>query len=262
MKYLISLASLILVTSYNLGQVLALRGCQNYLTSWGGTVYELVEHVWITGGETRCTYNHIDGPPAPSTIDCKYDTGFNRVGGGGSGCPPSLPLTPYAGKFLIQFKSGGNCATILDAPNDGAKVAIKACDKKNDYPGQAWTFDGQNIRQGKLCLDVQGGRNNDGTPLQVWTCTSFSGNPNGEGNRKFELDSKNLVLYGNGNEERFIWSGKGKCVDLPRGDTKDGNQLQVWGCNPATNPNQRWKLQVVLGDRTTLGSSRLLATFI
>ncbi|KAH8833149.1 ricin B lectin domain-containing protein [Flagelloscypha sp. PMI_526] len=175
------------------------------------------------------------------------DVNHNRVGGTSTGCPASLPPTRYAGTFLIKFGSGSgdHCATILGAPQNGAKVAIEACDKTHDYPGQAWTFDGQNIRQGDLCLDVKGGKNNDGTPLQVWTCTSFSGNTNGEDNRKFDLDSGDLLFYGNGHEERFIWSGKNKCVDLPSGNTKDGNQLQVWTCVPPTNVNQRWELQVV-----------------
>ncbi|KAH8833150.1 hypothetical protein DL96DRAFT_1584959 [Flagelloscypha sp. PMI_526] len=234
MKHLIGLASLILVTSHNLGQALALRGCQNYVTNWSGTVYELVEHVLTAGGGggTHCTYNLFDGPTAPNTLFCHYDVGLNGIASG-SGCPASLPPTRYAGKFLIKFNSGDHCATILGTPRNGAKVAIKA-----------WTFDGQNIRQGNLCLDVKGGKNSDGTPLQVWTCTSFSGNPNGEDNRKFDLDNGDLLLYGNGHEERFIWSGKDKCVDLPKGDTKDGKQLQVWGC-AAGNPNQRWELRVV-----------------
>ncbi|KAH8799207.1 ricin B lectin domain-containing protein [Flagelloscypha sp. PMI_526] len=268
MQYLVCLASLILVISQNLGQALALRGCQNYVTNWGGTVYELTEHARTpaTGG-TYSIYERIDGPDAPATLFCYYDASLNRIGGGGSACPPSLSYTPYAGKFLIQFHSSDHCATILGEPKDGAKVAIKACDKKHDYPGQAWTIDGQNIRQGDLCLDVKGGNTNNGTPLQVWTCTSFSGNNNGDGNRKFDLDSGNVVLYGDGHQERFIWSGKNKCVHLPSGDTKDGNQLETWDCNPSNNPKQRWKLQVVnprnaIGDQITLGSSYLLGTFI
>ncbi|KAH8833156.1 ricin B lectin domain-containing protein [Flagelloscypha sp. PMI_526] len=245
MKYLVSLTSLVLVISYNLGQALALRGCQNYVTRTSGTVYELLEHATAAGGETRCTYNRIEGTTGPNTLICRYNGSFNRIGGINTGCPVSLPPTRYVGKFLIKFNSlGDHCATILGSPQNGAKVAIKTCDNTHDYPGQAWTFDGQNIRQGDLCLDVKGGNTNNGTPLQVWTCTSFSGNPNGEGNRKFELDSADLLFYGNGHDERFIWSGKGKCVDLPGGDTKDGNQLQAWGCT-AGNPNQRWVLHVV-----------------
>ncbi|KAH8833145.1 ricin B lectin domain-containing protein [Flagelloscypha sp. PMI_526] len=243
MKYLISLASLVLLISHNLGQALALRGCQNYVTRSDATVYELVEHVQVTGGGTRCTYNQFVGSTGPNPLVCNYNAGFNRVSGFTTGCPASLPLTPFVGKFLIKFNTGDTCATILGTPQNGAKVAIKTCDKTHDYPGQAWTFDGQNIRQGNLCLDVKGGKNNDGTPLQVWTCTSFSGNTNGDDNRKFDLDSGNLLLYGNGREERFVWSGKGKCVDLPKGDTKDGNQLQVWSCSGG--PNQNWELQVV-----------------
>ncbi|KAH8795916.1 ricin B lectin domain-containing protein [Flagelloscypha sp. PMI_526] len=252
MKHLLSLASLIFVVSQNLGQTLALRGCQNYVTRGEGTVYELSKHT-VTGGGTRCTYNQFEGFTGPPTQFCQYArvcryvlvlSWYPNMSGADTGCPGSLPLTPYVGKFLIKFPSGDHCATILGTPEDGAKVAIKACDKSNDYPGQAWTFDGQNIRQGKMCLDVKGGNTNNGNPLQVWTCTSFSKNPNGEANRKFDLAGGDVIFYGNGHEERFVWSGKSKCVDLPNGVTSDGNQLQTWDCSP-TNPHQGWELQVV-----------------
>ncbi|KAG7087972.1 hypothetical protein E1B28_012012 [Marasmius oreades] len=75
-----------------------------------------------------------------------------------------------------------------------------------------------------LCVDVTNGANNDGTKLQLWTCTP--GNTN-----QLWSHTSSLGIW--------QWAGTNKCIDLTDGNVNDGNQLQVWTCD-SSNMNQQF----------------------
>lgn len=69
----------------------------------------------------------------------------------------------------IKIQSSGKC---LHAEGSGnrARVIQKACDNS---PNQQWVQDGELLRPRNSfgrCLDVEGGRRNDGAPLIIWDC--------------------------------------------------------------------------------------------
>ncbi|KAJ7258092.1 ricin B lectin domain-containing protein [Mycena haematopus] len=76
---------------------------------------------------------------------------------------------------------------------------------------------------GDKCVDVTGGADQNGTPLQVWTCTT------GNTNQQW------ISLT----DSTFQWSGTNKCIDLTNGAISDGNVLQIWTCD-GSNSNQKW----------------------
>jgi hypothetical protein len=76
---------------------------------------------------------------------------------------------------------------------------------------------------GDKCIDVVNGINEDGTPLQIWTCA--------EGNTN--------QLWIALTDSTFQWSGTDKCIDLTNGLINDGNVIQVWTCSSGDS-NQMW----------------------
>lgn len=111
--------------------------------------------------------------------------------------------------------------------SDGAPVVARDCNSAFDAQNWAYTTGGSASQQlkvwGDKCLDVQDGRNADGTKLQIWTCSG--GNTN--------------QLWTPNTDGTFQWAGTNKCVDLTDGSTANGNQLQIWTCD-SSNPNQKW----------------------
>lgn len=69
------------------------------------------------------------------------------------------------------------------------------------------------------CLTVQS--NTDGAAVTLQTCT-------GSANQKWTFTGGTVRAFG------------GKCLDVKDGANKDGTRLQVWGCGPANNANQKW----------------------
>ncbi|KAL0066350.1 hypothetical protein AAF712_006609 [Marasmius tenuissimus] len=124
------------------------------------------------------------------------------------------------------FQAAGRRGCITAQNSAGAAAVVQDCNGSNE---QNWVYSvGSSAAQqlkvnGDKCLDVQNGRNADGTKLQVWTCTNGNTNqlwtPNGDGT--------------------FQWAGTNKCVDLTGGNVANQNQLQIWTCD-SNNVNQRW----------------------
>ncbi|KAJ1303439.1 hypothetical protein OPQ81_011630 [Rhizoctonia solani] len=117
----------------------------------------------------------------------------------------------YTGQLLVS--PGRHAGKCLDADNyDGAPVKIADC---KGGPTQKWTFGAKShvVKiHGNKCLDVKDGKNADGTKLQIWTCNESSSN------QKFWYSFWDYTLS---------WEGKGKCVDLPSGNLKNGNVAQT-----------------------------------
>jgi hypothetical protein len=114
------------------------------------------------------------------------------------------------------------CIAAASATN-GAEVALVECNNNNDFHA---TFPNGNITwtvpvsplagqiktfNNKFCLDVPSGSTANGVKLQLWTCTP--GNTN------------QLFKIGRG-AGQIEWSGKGKCVDLTDGVSKNGNPVR------------------------------------
>ncbi|KAJ2918133.1 hypothetical protein MD484_g2246, partial [Candolleomyces efflorescens] len=128
----------------------------------------------------------------------------------------------FLGELLLQPQINNLKCLTASANNDGAAVILQTC---TGSASQKWTFTGGTIRAfGNKCLDVKDGVNQDGTKLQVWTCSA---------------DNANQQWYYSKWDNTVTWTGKGKCIDVVEGSQADGTLIQVWGCYNK-NPNQVW----------------------
>jgi hypothetical protein len=121
----------------------------------------------------------------------------------------------------------------------------------------------------QLCLDVDYGRNENGTSPILWTChggtsQTWTIRPDGSirvfGDKCLDVangDSRSgarVQIYqcnaGNPNQKWLIdgqllrFSNSNSCLDVSGGNFQDGAALQMWDCG-VSNPNQQW----TLGDR-------------
>ncbi|AZK95460.1 MULTISPECIES: ricin-type beta-trefoil lectin domain protein [Streptomyces] len=85
---------------------------------------------------------------------------------------------------------------------------------------------------GSLCIDVEGGRTGNGTPVQIWGC-NWS---NSQAWRRVPVD-------GVGFELRAL----GQCLDVAGGRAVRGNKIQIYGCNGTMS--QRWAHEGSSGNR-------------
>jgi alpha-L-fucosidase len=134
---------------------------------------------------------------------------FKRGGGTGP--------TPGAG--LVRSGLQGKC---LDVPSgaDGTRATIWDC---NGNSNQTWTVTAdRELRAHGKCLDVYGGQNENGIPVQLYTC-------NGGNSQQWVSTSGALV-----NPQ------SGRCLDVPAFSSNNGTQLVIWECNGGAN--QRWIL--------------------
>lgn len=118
----------------------------------------------------------------------------------------------------------GNSNKCLDADDrkEGNTVTIHDCNDDVNDNGASQKFgyhDGSIFlrKHGKhpsLCLDVSGAANS-GTPLKLQKC-------NGQDQQKFALQAGVTIR---------MFQDYHLCLDLPGGDTTNGNFLQLWTCN-------------------------------
>ncbi|KAB1141910.1 virulence factor [Streptomyces luteolifulvus] len=71
------------------------------------------------------------------------------------------------------------------------------------------------------CLEVGGGKKDNGTPVQIYTC-------NGTAGQKWQISGSALVNV-----------NSGKCLDVKSGGNANGTALQIWTCN--NSAAQRWE---------------------
>jgi hypothetical protein len=125
------------------------------------------------------------------------------------------------------------CLT-ASANNDGAAVILQTC---TGSANQKWTFTGGTITAfGNKCLDVTKGVDQDGTKLQVWTCSA---------------NNANQQWYYSKWDNTVTWTGKGKCIDVAEGNQADGTLVSTF----------EWKgpISGCLTDRDLMGSD---STFV
>ncbi|MGC9544886.1 RICIN domain-containing protein, partial [Streptomyces sp. UG1] len=95
--------------------------------------------------------------------------------------------------------------------------------------GVGWIGDSSAVIQvqaakGK-CLDVQGGKKTNGTPVQVYKC-------NGSTAQRWALEGDSLGLH-----LRNVKSAK--CLDVSSNKSANGTKIQIWTCNDS--PAQTWE---------------------
>ncbi len=73
------------------------------------------------------------------------------------------------------------------------------------------------------CLDVSGGRVDDGTKTQLWTCLNNS--------------AQQWIMQPNGN---MVNPASGKCLDAGAWGTANGTRTILWPCGPGPHANQVW----------------------
>ncbi|RXW13087.1 hypothetical protein EST38_g12765 [Candolleomyces aberdarensis] len=134
----------------------------------------------------------------------------------------SAQAPEFIGELLLQPQINNQKCLTASANSDGAAVILQTC---SGSANQKWTFTGGTMRAfGNKCLDVKEGVNQDGTKLQVWTCSA---------------NNANQQWYYSKWDNTVTWTGKGKCIDVAEGNQADGTLIQVWGCYNK-NPNQVW----------------------
>lgn len=78
------------------------------------------------------------------------------------------------------------------------------------------------------CLDVEGGKKDNGTPVQIYTC-------NGSAAQKWQLYGDDAGLHlRNVNSQ--------KCLDVSGNNPADGTKIQIWTCS--SSPAQTWEYDV------------------
>lgn len=132
----------------------------------------------------------------------------------GSFCFSHSPITvgqPSTKSAHNSCKSSIAKCLAAASNTDGAQVVIQTC---TGAANQKWVFTGGSVRVfGDKCLDVTEGINQDGTKLQIWTCTATG--------------SINQSWYYNKWDNNLSWTGRGKCVDLTDGNQADGNRVSL-----------------------------------
>ncbi|WP_435882827.1 ricin-type beta-trefoil lectin domain protein [Streptomyces xanthochromogenes] len=95
--------------------------------------------------------------------------------------------------------------------------------------GVGWVGDAPAVVQvhgapGK-CLDVEGGRRDNGTPVQMWTCNGTA--------------AQEWILYNDDTGPHLQSHDSYKCLDVAGGKTDDRTKVQIYTCNGT--PAQTWQ---------------------
>ena len=93
--------------------------------------------------------------------------------------------------------------------------------------GDAPTVIEVHAAQGK-CLDVEGGKKDNGTPVQLYTC-------NGSAAQKWQILIGSTGLH-------LMNVNSQKCMDVSNNDSANGTKIQIWTCN--SSPAQTWEFNL------------------
>ncbi len=164
------------------------------------------------------------GPPDASTsfplrMVVDYVRVYDRPGASASATTASAAVPTGTPVALRGY--GDNCLDVKDgAETPGTAVHMWQC---LPVDSQRWTLgaDGT-LRTLGACLTPAGGHTEDGTPLQLATCS-------GAAEQRFRYDATSRAL---------IADSSGKCLDVSDFSTQNGALLQLWSC--AGSANQRW----------------------
>jgi hypothetical protein len=129
------------------------------------------------------------------------------------------PNRPNGNGWGNQVRGMNNlCLDIEGGVRQGNGLIVYRC-SGGDNQRFSFTRNGE-IRVGNMCLDVDGGSQNDGARVLAWQC---SGGPNQRWIRS-------------GNQIRSQMNGK--CLDIRDGNARPGQQVLMWRCSGGAN--QRW----------------------
>ncbi len=131
----------------------------------------------------------------------------------------NYPNRPGGGGWGRQIRGMNNlCLDIEGGVRQGNGLIVYRC-SGGDNQRFSFSRNGE-LRVGDMCLDIDGGSNNDGARVLAWRC---SGGPNQRWVRS-------------GNQIRSQMNGK--CLDIRDGNARPGQQVLMWRCSGG--PNQRW----------------------
>ncbi|GAA4087454.1 hypothetical protein GCM10022233_83080 [Streptomyces shaanxiensis] len=140
---------------------------------------------------------------------------------------------------------------ILNANRDATTALAKGSEAMADMLGQSWIADHLTRWQDYyspggvgwigdastvvevpaakgMCLDAQGGKKDNGTPVQVYTCNDSAG------------QQWQIIGYSDG---YALWNVNAmKCLDVSGGKTDNGTKIQLWTCNGSKA--QQWNFDV------------------
>jgi polyhydroxybutyrate depolymerase len=165
-----------------------------------------------------------------------------------AGLAVARPAHAVAPTIMVQSGASGLCMAATGTYN-GDPVVQTRCDSTSKaqwwsriYVDSAWEM-WVNVASVStypyipMCLDVTGGRNANGTKLQVWQCT----NTPGMYWRVVDAYHGDYYFPYNMHTKIGISERRAKCLDVPAGSLVDGEQLQIWYCTTNTmNPAQLW----------------------
>jgi len=144
----------------------------------------------------------------------------------------ALPAPPAEGstlRFLSALTPGATRELCVFAASEKNNAAVHLDDCDIDGEGLNWVWAAGSLKTfGDLCLDVTGGKDVNGTPLQVYKCSSLNANQQWKFHANYSIQ----------------WVGHNKCIDLTDGKLSSGTQLQVYSCSNGNN-NQRWEINPV-----------------
>jgi hypothetical protein len=113
--------------------------------------------------------------------------------------------------------------------------------------GLGWIGDSEAVIQveaakGK-CLDVQGGKETDGTPVQIYTCSDSS--------------AQRWQLQGSGDAYSLLNVKSQKCLDVQSSNPANGTKIQIWSCNGSKA--QQWEFDVrAVGELRNVATDKCL----
>jgi hypothetical protein len=150
----------------------------------------------------------------------------------------SLGLDASQGEIGIFFAGApSKCLDLAGGDTtNGNKIQLWDC---NGRTNQKWFFKAgswsiHSYLNPSKCVDIPGGNMKSGTGLQIWDCVEKDGYPiNGQ---KFGYDGNSQTIYATNSASK---SNPIQCIDLPGGNTDNGNQLWIWSCNNQDR-NQKW----------------------
>jgi hypothetical protein len=158
------------------------------------------------------------------------------VGRGGLQGPSntSVGLDMFAGEIGIFFAGAQlKCLDLAGGDtSNGNKIQLWDCNGRNNqkwfFKAGSWSI--HSSLDTSKCIDIPGGRMVKGNSLQIWDCAMNNNYP--IDGQKFGYDQNAMTIFATNSQPI-------QCIDLPGGDTKNGNELWIWDCNNQ-DENQKW----------------------
>lgn len=144
------------------------------------------------------------------------------------------------GKVFLKLDGTNKCLDLTGGSDkNGAMLEIWDC---NGLQNQMWVFGAGTwainwAGDTSKCIDNIGG-GGAGNKLGIWQC-------NGQDSQKWGYDSNMKTIYLASSKSLQAKANSSApqaslCIDIPGGNTDNGNAIQIWGCNGKAN--QKWSV--------------------